>query len=151
MARQPPNSEVDPWRRRHLGARHLLLLAGIFLLRESAIADLSAEEKAAIREASARYVAAMQNNDWDAVSSSFTTDAVRMPPNEPLHEGREAIRRWLSQVERVSQYELTVERISGLSGLAYVSDLLSDYAAAQGGAGVDHRPRKGARGLAREP
>lgn len=108
---------MEPYR---LRLALLLSMAGLSLMPQAARADLSAEETASIRTASRKYVEAMRRNDWAAVVDYFTPDAVRMPPNQPMHQGREAIQRWFSRVEQVSQYDLTLEAISGGSGLAYV-------------------------------
>lgn len=79
---------------------------------------LDANELQRIRNASSRYVEAMRANDWTDVARFFTPDAIRMPPNEPLHEGRDAIIAWLSRIE-VSEYSVTLEQIQGAGTMAY--------------------------------
>lgn len=82
--------------------------------------DLSPDDVSAIRSTSEQYVRAMRENDWAEVASFFTADAIRMPPNQPLHQGREAIEQWFSQVVQVSEYKVTLEDIQGAAGFAYV-------------------------------
>lgn len=82
--------------------------------------DLSRDDVSAIRSASERYVEAMRENDWAEVAGFFTVDAIRMPPNQPMHQGREAIEQWFSQVAQVSEYRITLEDIQGAAGFAYV-------------------------------
>ena len=75
---------------------------------------------AAVRDATERYVEAMRDNDWTKVASFFSADAIRMPPNQPMHQGREAIEQWFAQVAEVSEYNVVLEDIQGGGGLAYV-------------------------------
>ena len=51
------------------------------------------------------YVAAMNAEDWALVAQSFAEDAVRIPPHEELHRGREAIEAWLGGIEELTPYE----------------------------------------------
>jgi ketosteroid isomerase-like protein len=62
----------------------------------------------------------MNAADWARVARSFSEDAVRLPPNEEPHEGREAIERWLGGIEELTSYELIRDRIDGADGIAYV-------------------------------
>ena len=81
---------------------------------------LSADDRAAIEQAADAYVAAMNAADWRRVARSFSDDAVRIPPHEPPHRGREAIESWLGGIEELSSYELTREQIDGADGIAYI-------------------------------
>ncbi len=80
---------------------------------------LSPQDVEAIRATSKRYVSAMRENDWATVVTFFTPDAARMPPNQPMHRGRAAIQQWLSQIERLTEYEVTLEEIQGSGAFAY--------------------------------
>lgn len=82
--------------------------------------SLSAEDRAAIEQAADAYVDAMRAADWERVAGSFSEDAVRIPPHEELHQGREAIESWLRGIEELGSYELVREQIDGGDGLAYV-------------------------------
>ncbi len=82
--------------------------------------ELTAEEVAAVEAAADAYVAAMRAGDWALVARSFADDAVRIPPHEEPHRGRNAIEAWLGGIEELSSYELTRDRIEGADGLAYV-------------------------------
>lgn len=82
--------------------------------------SLSADDRAAVELASDAYVAAMNAADWARVARSFSKGAVRLPPNEEPHEGREAIERWLGGIEELTGYELIRDRIDGADGIAYV-------------------------------
>jgi ketosteroid isomerase-like protein len=82
--------------------------------------SLSAEDRAAIEQASNAYVAAMRAEDWMHVSQSFSENAVRVPPHEEPHEGRPAIESWLGGIEELSNYELVRDEIDGADGIAYI-------------------------------
>lgn len=82
--------------------------------------SLSADERAAIEQAADAYVAAMNAMDWRRVAKSFSEDAVRIPPNEAPHTGRDAIEGWLIGIEELTTYKLARDRIEGGDGIAYV-------------------------------
>lgn len=84
------------------------------------MSSLSADDRAAIERAADAYVAAMQAADWARVARSFSEDAVRIPPNEEPHQGREAIESWLGGIEELSSYELVRDQVDGADGIAYV-------------------------------
>jgi len=84
------------------------------------VASLSTDDRAAIEQAADAYVAAMQQSAWTRVARSFSEDAVRIPPNEEPHQGRQAIESWLRGIEQLDSYELVREQIDGSDGLAYV-------------------------------
>jgi ketosteroid isomerase-like protein len=44
----------------------------------------------------------MNAADRGRVARSFTEDAVRIPPNEEPHQGRQAIENWLRGIEELS-------------------------------------------------
>lgn len=82
--------------------------------------SLSADHRAEIERAADEYLAAMRAQDWQRVAQSFAKDAVRTPPHEPPHQGREAITTWLSGIQELSRYELMRERIDGDGGVAFI-------------------------------
>ena len=84
------------------------------------MSGLTSEERSAVEQAADVYLAAMKAADWVRVAQSFSADGVRIPPNEDLHRGREAIERWLGGIEELTSYELTRDRIDGADGIAYV-------------------------------
>ena len=62
----------------------------------------------------------MRAGDWALVARSFANDAVRIPPHEEAHRGRDAIEAWLGGIEELSSYDLTRDRVEGADGLACV-------------------------------
>jgi uncharacterized protein (TIGR02246 family) len=81
---------------------------------------LTTEDVAAIERAADEYVAAMNAQDWSLVVQFFAEDAVRIPPHEEPHQGRDAIEAWLGGIEELSSYELTRDALVGADGYAYV-------------------------------
>lgn len=81
---------------------------------------LKPDDVAAVERAADAYVAAMNAGDWKLVSHSFAEDAVRIPPHEEPHQGRDAIEGWLGGMEELISYELTRDAIDGADGFAYV-------------------------------
>ena len=84
------------------------------------MAGLTTEDKAAVEAAADAYVAAMNAGDWARVARAFTEDAVRIPPHEKPHQGRDAIEAWLGGIEELISYELTRDAVDGADGFAYV-------------------------------
>ncbi len=81
-------------------------------------ADVSAIKQMAERE----VVDIVLAGDWAAFAAAFTEDAVRMPPNEPLQQGRAAIEEWAtanwSQMTFLEGRQ-TVQGVDGRGDLAY--------------------------------
>jgi len=114
-----------------MSARSVLTAASAFILAAAACAGpapeagpLSEEDLAAINDLVERQmVEAFLAEDWAALASVFTEDGVRMPPNEPLHQGRAAIEAWTSSNWGPLTYTgFTQEalEIDGRGDLAYV-------------------------------
>jgi uncharacterized protein (TIGR02246 family) len=87
------------------------------------VGSLSEEDVAAIRDLCEREVVdALLAEDWALFAATFTEDAIRMPPNEPLHQGREAIREWAEAAWgplTLAEFTQTMESIDGRGDLAY--------------------------------
>ena len=90
---------------------------------------LSEEDIAAIRDLGEREVVeALLAKDWDRFVATFTEDAVRMPPNEPLHQGREAIRDWAEAnwgPLTLTEFTQTMLDVDGRGDLAYARGFYS--------------------------
>jgi ketosteroid isomerase-like protein len=80
---------------------------------------LTADDLAAIERAAEAYADAMRAENWELVARSFAGDAVRIPPHEEPHRGRDAIRAWLGGVEELAEYQLTRDVVDGADGFAY--------------------------------
>jgi uncharacterized protein (TIGR02246 family) len=87
-----------------MSARSVLTAALAFILAAAACAGpapeagpLTQEDIAAIKDLGERQIVeALLAEDFAAFAALFTEDGVRMPPNEPLHQGRAVIEAWAS-------------------------------------------------------
>lgn len=83
-------------------------------------AGLSEEDVAAIRAVPQSYAEAVLVSDWAAVASHYTEDAVRLPPNALLIEGRAAIQAAYEGLPRTfTEFSSTPLEIDGRGDLAY--------------------------------
>ena len=75
------------------------------------------DEIAAIRAAAEQEVVeAMLAGDWERFAATFTEDAVRLPPDDPLHRGRAAIKQWAEEnwgPLTLTEFTMTVEDVDG--------------------------------------
>ena len=62
----------------------------------------------------------MHAGDWKLVAQSFAEDAVRIPPHEAPHRGRDQIEAWLGGIEELIAYELTRDALDGVDRIAYI-------------------------------
>ena len=79
---------------------------------------LSDDDIAAIEGLRDAYIEATLQGDWAAVAALFVEDGVRMPPNQPMEEGRAAIQAGLEAGPSVTNFTVTSE-IEGVDGLAH--------------------------------
>jgi ketosteroid isomerase-like protein len=82
-------------------------------------ATLSEEDEAAIQGILDSYAANVRAQDWATLVTYYADDAVRMPPNEPMQQGRAAIMAWLEAQPPVTGFTLTPQLVSGRADLAY--------------------------------
>ncbi len=103
--------------------RMILLLMLLTVACQPGDAPLTDQDIAAIRSAAEQEVVeATLAGDWGRFAAGFTEDAVRMPPNEPLHQGRDAIRQWAEAnwgPLTTTEFTMTVEDMDGRGDLAY--------------------------------
>jgi len=83
------------------------------------VVQLSEEDVASIKQVSQTVAKTYQTGDWDALIEVFTEDAVRMPPNTTILEGREAIRASTEASQPFTSLTLTTLEIDGLGDLAF--------------------------------
>jgi uncharacterized protein (TIGR02246 family) len=93
---------------------------------------LSDEDVAANKASLEAYVQAIRTEDWMAVAALYTEDAVLMPPNQPIVQGREAILTWLGAYPTLTEFNLTITEIDGCGDLAYVVGTVSMTIAPEG-------------------
>ena len=104
-------------------ASALLAVVPVLTACQPEVGPLSEEDITAIRDLGEREVVeALLAEDWDRFVATFTEDAVRMPPNEPLHQGRQAIRDWVETnwgPLTLTEFTQTMSSVDGRGDLAY--------------------------------
>ncbi len=83
-------------------------------------ATLSEEDIAGIEAATQAWLEAVNAGDWAALGATYTEDAVLLPPNEPVVQGRSDIQAWFEAFPPVSDINLETEEIEGLGDVAFV-------------------------------
>ncbi len=83
------------------------------------VVQLSEEDVASIKQVSRTYVKTYLAGDLNANIEVFTEDAVRMPPNTTILEGREAIRASSEASQPFTSFTVTPLEIDGLGDLAF--------------------------------
>lgn len=79
----------------------------------------TADDEAAIRGMLEKYVVDVVAEDWTAILGFYTTDAVRMPPNEEMLRGHAAISAWLDALPPITGFTLAPQVVAGDGNLAY--------------------------------
>ena len=83
-------------------------------------ASLTEADKAAIEASLAEWVKGALANDWAAVAATYTEDAVLMPPNSPIVEGRANIQAYFEGFPPVRELTATNVEVLGQGDTAYV-------------------------------
>ena len=81
---------------------------------------LSDRDVASIKASDKAWGEAALARDWEKLSMFYTTDAILLPPNAPIVEGRENIRKSLAGFPPLSKMDNTVLEARGEGNLAYV-------------------------------
>jgi len=99
-------------------------------------AGLSDEDQAALRSFAVRDSGLVTSRNWVALAAGYSVDAVRMPPNQPPVEGRDAIRRGLEQLPPITSFNFRLVDLQGAGSVAFVRGSYSITAAPPGVAAV---------------
>jgi ketosteroid isomerase-like protein len=82
-------------------------------------AALSEQDMATIRGMLENYGPTLTAKDWATYVGYYADDAVRMPPNEPMYQGKDAIMAQVEALPAVANLTLTTQLIDGQGNLAY--------------------------------
>jgi ketosteroid isomerase-like protein len=82
-------------------------------------AALSEQDMATIQAMLDNYGATVTAQDWATYVGYYADDAVRMPPNEPMYQGKDAILASAEALPAVTNLTLTTQLIDGQGNLAY--------------------------------
>jgi uncharacterized protein (TIGR02246 family) len=108
---------------RDLWIAALFIVVGVGAAGCQAPADpaLDTVDAAALRAAVEAYFDAANAGDAARWASLYTEDAVMMPPNSPVVEGRAAIESWLAMLPvKITDAEGKVLEVEGAGNVAYV-------------------------------
>lgn len=86
----------------------------------AAFAQLSEEDKAAIKTGVAVFERAATAGNWDGIASLNADNAVLLPPNMPVVKGRAAIRAHFTAFPLLEDLKLEVVEIGGDGDLDYI-------------------------------
>ena len=82
-------------------------------------AAFSEADRTSIQASVDSFTNAIKSGDYAAAASWYTVDAVFMPPNAPVVEGRPAIQKTLESFGKVSAFSQPVVEVDGVGDLAY--------------------------------
>ena len=98
----------------------LLAVLPFTACQSSGPASLTEADKAAIEASLAEWVKGALANDWAAVAATYTEDAVLMPPNSPIVEGRANIQAYFEGFPPVRELTATNVEVLGQGDTVYV-------------------------------
>ncbi len=101
---------------------------------QSSSSSLTAADQTAIRQAVDAQVRAANARDWAGWAAVYAQDAILLPPNGPLVQGRPAIQAWLAMLPPTSDFRFQDAEIDGRADLAYVRGTYSLMIALPGAA-----------------
>jgi uncharacterized protein (TIGR02246 family) len=87
---------------------------------EVGVEPLTDEDVAANKAVTEAFEQALTSKDWAALAALYTEDAILMPPNQPIVQGRESILAFSKSFPTVTEYESTVVEIYGYGDIAIV-------------------------------
>ena len=97
-----------------------LAILTLVACQSSGPASLTEADKAAIEASLEDFVKAALANDWAAVAATYTEDAILMPPNSPIIEGRADIQAYFEGFPPVSEMTAKNVEVIGQGDTAYV-------------------------------
>ena len=80
---------------------------------------LSTKDRAAIQANAEAWLKAVRAADWAAVAATYTTDAILLPPNQPVVAGRDKIRAWFAGFPPIVSMDIEDTEVDGHCDLAY--------------------------------
>ena len=93
----------------------------------------SEESITAIREMTNAFQEAVRAEDWAAASQAYSGDALIMPPNQDLVEGRAGWIAWVGAMSfSVTEYSIDIQDIDARGDLAFVRGTFNEILAVEG-------------------
>jgi ketosteroid isomerase-like protein len=82
------------------------------------LGPLTSQDLATLRGLVDEWVRNCLNANWDKMASLLTDDVVFLPPNEPIVQGRNAVRSWFNNFPPIKAFAATLEDAEGRGDLA---------------------------------
>lgn len=95
------------------------LIVGALWIGPERVGELSDQDAAAINSAVESYTQAFETNDWAAFATLYAEDAVVMPPNAPVVQGRAALLELTAIWPPITTFSVTIDEIDGCRDLAF--------------------------------
>jgi ketosteroid isomerase-like protein len=84
-----------------------------------AVARLADEDLAQLRGLTEEWVQLSLRADWDALVALLTEDAVFLPPDQPIVEGKPAVREWFEAYPPINAFTSSLVAAEGKPDLAW--------------------------------
>ena len=81
---------------------------------------LSNQDQTALHAIADRDTLLVRARDWASLTAEYAENAVRMPPNGPTVQGRDAIRKFLEQTPPLAAFEFHLVDLDGDGELAFM-------------------------------
>jgi uncharacterized protein (TIGR02246 family) len=81
--------------------------------------SLTDADRNAITAVIANFDKAMLAADWPAVLSAYTEDAILLPPNTPVVQGRAVMQKFFEGFPKITEFKQRVVEIEGYGDLAF--------------------------------
>jgi len=105
----------------------MVCVTGLFILFATACNQssqtskgLSNQDRAALQQIADEDSTIVMSRNWDVLVTQYSQNAVRMPPNMPTVEGRQAIRKFLDQYPPITNFSFHLVDLQGDSEFAYM-------------------------------
>jgi ketosteroid isomerase-like protein len=95
------------------------LIVGALWIGPERVGELSDQSVAAVEGAGGSYSQSFEANDWQTFVTLYADDAVVMPPNAPVVQGRAAMSELTANWPQITTFSLAVDEIDGCRDLAF--------------------------------
>ncbi len=107
--------------------RSMVLTSGIVLPiliacepKQQSTEALTPQDVAALHQIAERDASLVRARNWDTLTAEYSEDAVRMPPNGPSVQGRDAIHKMLDQTPPITAFNFRQIDLQGDGRLAFM-------------------------------
>ncbi len=82
------------------------------------LGELTSQDVTTLRSLVDEWVRTCLDADWDKIASLLTDDVVFLPPDQPVVQGRNAVRAWFDSFPKIKTFAATLENAEGRGDLA---------------------------------